>query len=296
MGSCEVRDYGGNGKRRAGFLSGEPLALSRHGSDNAAPHPLLSPFTMFQSGNLYADLAGYYDQFCAEVDYAEQCEFALRAFSCFGDSGGKNYLDLACGTGQHLQYMATCGFVPSGLDNSEAMLAQAAQRCPEATLLLCDLAEFDHGAEFDLITCFLYSIHYSHPLSSLAETLSRSWRALKPGGLLLFNAVDARGISNDNGIVTHLSEGDTQLSFQSSWRYNGEGEVLELALAITRASPAGTQRWQDRHTMTALTLPVLQDMLKKTGFTVTLLEHDYQVMAPWDGKSFNVIVAATKPL
>src|SRR5690554_6530717 len=112
VGSCQVRDYGGNGKRRAGFLSGEPLALSRHGSDNAAPHPLLSPFTMFQSGNLYADLAGYYDQFCAEVDYAEQCEFALRAFSCFGDSGGKNYLDLACGTGQHLQYMATCGFVP----------------------------------------------------------------------------------------------------------------------------------------------------------------------------------------
>lgn len=55
---------------------------------------------MHTPGNLYADLASYYDQFCNEVDYTEQCEFAARAFDCFACSGGRDYLDLACGTGK----------------------------------------------------------------------------------------------------------------------------------------------------------------------------------------------------
>lgn len=250
---------------------------------------------MHQTGNLYTDLAGYYDQFCAEVDYAEQCEFAQRAFTCFANSSGRDYLDLACGTGQHLLHMAGHGFVPNGLDNSAEMLAQAALRVPQAQLLQCDLAAFDQIAAFDLITCFLYSIHYSHPVTSLEETLKRAWRALKPGGIFLFNTVDAYGIRNDKTVTSRLTDGDSQLGFQSGWRYSGEGEVLDLLLSITRESDAGTECWQDQHTMTAISLPRLQHMLQATGFEVTLLEHDYRVMVPWNGTSFNVIVAACKP-
>lgn len=251
---------------------------------------------MTTTGNLYTDLAGYYDQFCAEVDYAEQCEFACRAFDCFAASGGRAYFDLACGTGQHLRYMLEKGFVPSGLDNSAEMLRQAALRCPQAKLFLCDLAAFEQVAEYDLITCFLYSIHYSHPLTSFAETLRRAFQALKPGGVLIFNAVDARGIRNDDGITTRLNDDDSKLSFQSAWNYRGTGEVLDLNLCITRESPQGTQSWRDHHTMTAITFPQLKQMLTQAGFDVTLLEHDYTTMQTWRGESFNVLVAACRPV
>ena len=63
---------------------------------------------------LYADLAQYYDRFCAEVNYAEQCDYAVRAFRAFTRSDGYEYLDLACGTGQHLLAMQQHGFVPLG--------------------------------------------------------------------------------------------------------------------------------------------------------------------------------------
>ncbi|KJS08045.1 MAG: hypothetical protein VR73_07015 [Gammaproteobacteria bacterium BRH_c0] len=258
------------------------------------------------TGNLYADLSGYYDQFCAEVDYAGQCDFALRAFECFASSGGRDslgrdsfgreYLDLACGTGQHLLHMQGLGFVPSGLDNSAQMLEQAAARCPGAQLLLCDLAAFEQVAAFDLITCFLYSIHYSYPTTALAQTLSCAWQALKPGGVFIFNAVDARGIRNDNGIMTRVADGAGVLSFQSGWYYRGEGDVLDLRLSITRESAADTRHWRDHHTMTAVTLPTLEKMLEEAGFDVTLLEHDYSVMSPWGGQNFNAIVVAVRPL
>ncbi len=250
---------------------------------------------MPQSGSLYADLSGYYDQFCAEIDYASQCDFAHRACSLFVTSPARDYLDLACGTGQHMQLMQMHGYTVSGLDNSAAMLAQAAVRCPAAALLLCDLAGFTHASSFDLITCFLYSIHYSHPAAALQQTLQRAWTALKPGGLLLFNAVDARGIRNDEGVVTNITTVDAKLSFQSAWHYRGEGEVLDLYLRITQATATGSRQWQDHHTMTALTVPQLQQMLAACGFQVQLLEHDYSVLRPWDGLSHNVIVAACKP-
>jgi SAM-dependent methyltransferase len=247
-----------------------------------------------QRGSLYADLSGYYDRFCANIDYAEQSAFARRVFAAFASSDGRSCLDLACGSGQHLLDLQRHGFEAHGLDNSAEMLALAAERCPGAELLLCDLAGFDAVARYDLITCFLYSLHYSHPRAALAETLRRSHAALKPGGVLLFNAVDARGIRNIAGITSSVQEGEVELQFRSGWHYAGEGEVLDLHLQITRQGPDGTQQWRDHHIMTALDFPCLQALLQDCGFEVIMLEHDYTTLRPWDGASSNAIFVACK--
>lgn len=252
------------------------------------------PIAPEDTGNLYTDLANYYDQFCAAVDYVEQCDFAERAFACFSSSGGRDYLDLACGTGQHLMQMQQRGFVSSGLDNSAHMLAQARTRCPEAQLYLCDIAQFDHVAQFDLITCFLYSIHYSHPTTALEQTIRRTWHALKPGGIFLFNAVDIAGIRNDKRVVTQLQQGQDLLRFESGWEYCGEGDVMDLFLRITKETPAISQSWSDHHTMTAVTFLQLHTMLEKVGFEVNMLENDYSVLQTMTDKSFNAIVVASK--
>lgn len=245
--------------------------------------------------SLYADLSGYYDQFCAEVDYAEQCNFANRAFECFSTSGGRDYLDLACGTGPHLLHMQNYGFVLNGLDNSAHMLGQASVKVPRAQLFLSDMAELDQHKAYDLVSCFLYSIHYCHPMARLDQTLQRVWQALKPGGVFIFNAVDAQGARQQHTVTTRVQEGEACLNFTSGWLYAGTGEVLDLTLSITRETSGGKQSWQDQHRMTALLLPQLQRMLSDIGFELTLFEHDYAAMHVWGGQSFNVIVVARKP-
>lgn len=250
---------------------------------------------MSTPGKLYADLSGYYDHFCADIDYAGQCAFARRVFETFASSGAHEYLDLACGTGQHLLEMQQHGFVPHGLDNSAQMLALAAQRCPSAALQLCDLAAFEQQGCFDFITCFLYSLHYSHPRAALAETLRRSFAALKPGGVLLFNAVDARGVRNDAGVSTSMREGEAEFSFRSGWFYRGEGEVLDLNLAIARTEAGSRQEWRDHHVMTALDFATLQQLLDDCGFHTTVLEHDYEKLCAWDGSSSNALFVACRP-
>ena len=43
------------------------------------------------NNRLYGDLSGFYDVMCAEINYVEQCEAALRIHKLFGN-GGLNYL------------------------------------------------------------------------------------------------------------------------------------------------------------------------------------------------------------
>lgn len=247
------------------------------------------------AGNLYADLSSYYDGFCSDVNYAGQCDFIERAFDCLAESGGKDYLDLACGTGQHLSLMQQKGFTVTGLDNSRQMLEATALRCPSAALMLCDLAMFDADSRYDLISCFLYSIHYSHPVTALTETLRRAFRALKPGGIFIFDMVDKNGIGTRD-VITRLEQDKARFTFCSGWRYGGSGESMELRVAIRREAASGVvQAWKDHHPMTAITIEQVRTLMSDAGFSIIILERDYAVLREWDGKSYNVIVAGRKP-
>lgn len=252
---------------------------------------------MIHTGNLYADLSGYYDLFCAQVNYAEQCAFTKRVFDAFADTGGDQYLDLACGTGAHIGIMQSYGFCATGLDNSAEMLEQATRRCPDATFILSDMSAFDGNESYDLISCFLYSIHYSHPVSRFKQTLKRAFEALKPGGVFVFNTVDIKGIGKPHLVRTQIDTHNSQLTFVSGWSYAGQGEVMDLHLSITQDDRANSEQraWQDKHTMTAVNIEHLCSWLAEIGFEVTLLEHDYSCLQPWAGHSFNMLVVAYKP-
>ena len=246
------------------------------------------------TGNLYADLSQYYDGFCHDVNYAEQCDFTKRAFDCFAESNSHDYLDLACGTGQHLNLMHNKGFSVTGLDNSQQMLDATAVRCPSAALMLCDLASFDVTARFDLISCFLYSIHYSHPIAALTETLRRAFSALKSGGVFIFDMVDKQGIA-ERDVVTQLAQDQAEFTFRSGWRYSGSGESMELQVSIQREDAVSVQNWQDYHPMTAITIEHMHALMIAAGFKVTILERDYSLLKEWDNTSYNVIMVGQKP-
>lgn len=246
------------------------------------------------AGSLYADLSRYYDGFCDGVDYAGQADFLQRAFSCLGNSGGRDYLDLGCGTGVLMSHMQRLGYTVSGLDYSRDMLDAAALRCPGAELLHGDMAALDADNRYDLISSLLYSLHYSHPLTALSETLRRAYRALKPGGMLVFDAVDKRGIQGREAVSQGQEAGAT-FTYRSGWVYGGQGDTMELRVSIQREEDGHITQWQDHHPMTAFTLDDLQARLAACGFDTVLLERDFSTLRAWEGRTLNILVAARKP-
>ncbi len=64
---------------------------------------------------------------------------------------GSRVLDAGCGTGRVAIHLAASGYDCTGVDVSEAMLAEARRQAPELTWLLADLATLDLGRGFDLV-------------------------------------------------------------------------------------------------------------------------------------------------
>jgi len=241
---------------------------------------------------LYTDLSAYYDLLCADIDYQAQSQAVLRLQRLFGN-GGSRHLDLACGTGPHVRHFLDAGFQSSGLDLNPPMLAQAALRCPEARFSCQDMCAFELEQPVDLITCFLYSLHYSGSLARLQACLARVQAALTPGGLFCFNAVDKRRIDNGSSVGHSVARADGHFSFASAWHYPGEGEHQQLRLRIERRHAGQQQTWQDEHPMVAVDFPELLALLAP-HFEVQVLEHDYQRIEPWAGEAGNALFVCVR--
>lgn len=99
-------------------------------------------------------------------------------------SGGNRLLDVACGTGLHLEHLRE-RYEVEGLDHSPEMLDVARQRCPNLRLHHADMTRFDLGEQFDVVTCLFSSIGYVRSLEQLRQTIATLARHLVAGGILI---------------------------------------------------------------------------------------------------------------
>ncbi|QSX32336.1 class I SAM-dependent methyltransferase [Shewanella avicenniae] len=241
---------------------------------------------------LYTDLSGYYDLMCVDIDYQAQSHCVRRLHQMFGN-GGDQHLDLACGTGPHVRHFIDFGYQSSGLDINQPMLDLAAQRCPEAEFVQQDMSDFTVTQELDLITCFLYSIHYNADLTKLKQCIESAHRALSSGGVFCFNVVAKDKINNALFVQHGATQADEQFTFRSSWFFQGDGDQQALKLSIEKTCSQQTQIWHDEHPMVAFTFAAIE-LLLQPYFEVHLFEHDYHKIIPWDGHSGNALIVCVK--
>lgn len=241
---------------------------------------------------LYTDLSDYYDLMCADIDYQAQSHCIHRLQQIFGN-GGSRHLDLACGTGPHVRHFIDAGYTSSGLDINQPMLDKAAIRCPQAHFSLQDMCNVTVSEPADLITCFLYSIHYSGGIERLKACIASVHAALETDGLFCFNVVDKNKIDNNLFAAHTVKDDESLFTFSSGWSYGGEGEKQSLKLSIEKTTAADVQVWHDEHPMVAVSFAELQVLLQP-HFDVHVFEHDYEKIIPWDGASGNAIFACVK--
>lgn len=247
---------------------------------------------MHSSNALYTDLSGYYDLMCADIDYQAQSQSARRLHQFFG-SEGRTHLDIACGTGPHVRHFLDAGYQSSGLDLNQPMLDKAQQRCPEAHFMRQNMCAFSLTEPVDLITCFLYSIHYSASIANLKACISSVLKALKVGGVFCFNAVDKDKIDNSAYVRHSAVLENSHFVFESGWNYSGEGEKQSLNLSIEKTTADLKQLWQDQHPMVAISFHQLEQLLCP-WFEVHILEHNYEKIAAWDHQSGNALFVCVK--
>jgi SAM-dependent methyltransferase len=126
----------------------------------------------------------FYDAIYAWKDYAGEVtrlESLIDARLPFA----RTRLDVACGTGKHLELLRR-RFEVVGVDADPAMLDIARERLgPKVPLHVADMADFDLGRRFDVVTCLFSSIAYARTDDRLRSAVARLVRHTTPGGLVI---------------------------------------------------------------------------------------------------------------
>lgn len=98
-----------------------------------------------------------------------------------------NILDVCCGTGHLARSLTDAGLRVTGIDASREMLNYARKNAPLADLVLGDARQFSLLPTFDAAVSTLDSLNHFLTLDELAQVFCNVRRALKVGGLFLFD-------------------------------------------------------------------------------------------------------------
>lgn len=131
----------------------------------------------------YARAAGLYDALYSFKDYAAEAD-RLHALIQERRPGARTLLDVACGTGKHLERLAT-RYAVEGVDLDPELLAVARERLPDVPLHEADMLELDIGHRFDAVTCLFSSIGYVKTDTNLRRAVAAMARHLEPDGVLV---------------------------------------------------------------------------------------------------------------
>jgi SAM-dependent methyltransferase len=133
---------------------------------------------------VFSRSARIYDAIYASIrDYPREAA-ELDALIQARRPGAKTLLDVACGTGAHLEQLAG-KYELEGLDLDPEMLAVARERLSDATFHEGDMTSFDLGKQFDAVVCMFSSIGYVKTEEGLRDAVGSMGRHLEPGGVLV---------------------------------------------------------------------------------------------------------------
>ncbi len=133
---------------------------------------------------MFEETARYYDRIYAFKDYAAEVRTLIGFVEGeLGEARGR-LLDVACGTGKHLELLRE-SFEVEGLDLSPELLDVARERLPDVRFHCADMRDFRVPARFDVITCLFSAIGYMTALDDVACAIRTMADHLVPGGLLI---------------------------------------------------------------------------------------------------------------
>jgi SAM-dependent methyltransferase len=132
---------------------------------------------------MFTRSARYYDALYSWKDYAGETS-KLVTLIRERNPQARTLLDVACGTGKHLELLRE-EFEVEGLDLDEQLLAIAGERLPGVPLHHGDMLGFDLGKRFDVVTCLFSAIAYARTTDNLSRAIRAMSDHLAPGGILV---------------------------------------------------------------------------------------------------------------
>ena len=243
----------------------------------------------------YEFLAGCYDELTGDVGYRQWADYIERHFARCGRPV-RTVLDLACGTGSLTRELALRGYEMIGVDQSEDMLAQAAEKCRDLPgeppmLLHQSMEKLDLYDTVDACVCCLDSVNYVTRPALLERAFARVHLFLNPGGLFLFDCNTPQKLRAMDGQVFLDETEDTYCVWRAE--YAPRRRICSYFMDIFRREGESWRRGEELHEEYAYELSELEEYLRRAGFTEIRQYGDRKLRAPREGDG-RVFFAARK--
>jgi len=217
----------------------------------------------------YSRRPDLYDLEYSFKDYAAEVE-RIEAIVRARNADARTLLDVACGTGRHLELLRQRFETVEGVDADEGMLAVARERLPGVALHHGDMRTFDLGHEFDAVTCLFSSIGFAQDLAQLAAAAQRLAAHLTSGGVLVVEpwiTPDEWRPSTPH-VLSAEGAGVVLARVTVSGR---DGRLATMEMHYALGTPDGIETWDRNHALALYTVDEMQTAFEEAGLEV---EHD----------------------
>jgi ubiquinone/menaquinone biosynthesis C-methylase UbiE len=218
----------------------------------------------------YKKLPAYFDAPCVNEDTDVKnavIESLLKKHKV------ETVLDLTCGTGSQVFFLAARGYTVVGADFSPALLEIAKKRARrEKIKVKCiegDMRTLKVGSFDAVITIFNAIGHLTKP--GFEKAIKNVYQNLKAGGIYMFDILNLEAMTDKTvanlSYSVHKKVHDTQFYLAQCSTVNREnGRLTSYEYYLLQKNAEKPQRFDNTFSLQLYTAQELKDMLAKNGF------------------------------
>ena len=216
-----------------------------------------------ETEKMWAELAPHYDVMYQWKDYRAESERVHELIRARRTSSGNALLDVACGTGGHVEFLRD-RYDITGVDLNREMLKVARRKIPGVTFLSGDMSSFDLKRRYDAVICLFSSIAYVRTYRNLKRTIACLARHLKPGGILIIEPFFTKETFVAGSIHggTFEAEG-VKISRHNVSRRRGNLAVLDFHFLLS--TRRGVRYFRDTHELALFEPERFLEILARAG-------------------------------
>lgn len=220
--------------------------------DQFAPIYQRGPYVRFSLGLVEAILPDYFDE--------------------IGIAPAK-ILDIACGEGSFAVAMAKSGYCMTGIDLSAQMIdlakASAQEEKQDIQFLIEDMRSIPFKNQYDVATCFFDSLNYMLTVADLQDVYKGAFRALKRGGVFIFDMNTIYGLAVDwMREETYIQNEKSDFIEIHRQSFDYENLIATMILTVFQKQGDLWRRIDETHRERGFPVADIQFLLLEAGFEI----------------------------
>lgn len=214
---------------------------------------------------IFKELSRYYDLIYSWKNYKQECNKIKLLIKKYKKSEGNDLLEIACGTGKHIQYFKD-SFSILATDANPAMLTIAKKNYPNIAFKKANMIQMNLNKKFDVIICLFSSIGYVKTYKNLTKTIENFSNHLKKGGIVIIEPWFSES-TYISGLPTMTTFDDENIKIARLCVCKKRGilSVMDMHYLIAEKNQSDTKHIVEKHELAMFDAERVLKIMQKNG-------------------------------